>query len=204
MRVVFDDFEFDSRLRHLTRRGAVIGLTPKAAILLETLIAAAPTPVSKETLYQRLWPDVVVEQGNLHNLISELRAALDDDAHAIIATMHRHGYAFAAPLTRQPSHGARLEIGGDSIVLEEGENIVGRGLIGTPDVSRHHARIDVDGSRLSIEDLGSKNGTFVNGERIRNRVALKEGDQIVFGRTNAVVRTIDAASPTVTITGSRE
>ena len=204
MRYAFGEFEFDSGARRLTRRGAIAGLTPKAAILLEALIAAAPEPVTKELLYERLWSGVTVEQGNLHNLISELRAALSDNDHRIITTVHRKGYAFAAPLRREPVRGSRLQIGDEAIALAEGENIIGRELTGTPDVSRHHARIDVDGSRLSIEDLGSKNGTFVNGERIRNRVALKEGDQIVFGRTKAVVRTIDAASPTVTITGSRE
>ena len=206
MRVAFADFEFDTRVRQLTRRGAVVGLTPKAAMLLDALIAAAPAPVSKEALYERLWQGVVVEVGNLHNLISELRAALGDNDRTIITTAHRQGYAFAAPLTRQASRGSRLEFGDASLELEQGENIIGREALGTPDVSRHHARIDVDGSRISLEDLGSKNGTFVNGERIHDRVVLKEGDQIVFGRTRAIVRTIDAASPTITappLTGIR-
>ena len=199
MRYRFGEFEFDSRL---TRGGAVVGLTPKAAALLETLLAAAPSPVSKEAIYERLWRGVVVEDGNLHNLISELRAALGDDDHRVIATIHRKGYAFVAPLERVRV--SRLEFGDESVALFEGENIIGRETIGTPDVSRHHARVDVDGPRVFIEDLGSKNGTFVNGERIRNRVPLKEGDRIVFGRTQAVVRMIDAGAPTVTITGSRE
>ncbi|HEY8184088.1 MAG TPA: FHA domain-containing protein [Thermoanaerobaculia bacterium] len=195
MRIRFGDFEFDARYRRLTRRGTAIGLTPKAALLLEALIAAAPAPVAKEELYDRLWRGVVVEQGNLHNLISELRAAL---GHASITTVHRTGYAFAAPLTRESSAGPRLEIGDSSIALAEGENIIGRELLGTPDASRHHARIDVEGSRISIEDLASKNGTFVNGERIQKRTPLRNGDQIVFGRTRAIVRMIDVAAPTMT------
>jgi DNA-binding winged helix-turn-helix (wHTH) protein len=195
MRIRFGDFEFDARYRRLTRRGTAIGLTPKAALLLEALIAAAPAPVAKEELYDRLWRGVVVEQGNLHNLISELRAAL---GHASITTVHRTGYAFAAPLTRESSAGPRLEIGDSSIALAEGENIIGRELLGTPDASRHHARIDVEGSQISIEDLASKNGTFVNGERIQKRTPLRNGDQIVFGRTRAIVRMIDVAAPTMT------
>ena len=197
----FGEFEFENR--RLSRRGSAIGLTPKAALLLESLMAAAPAPVTKEALYDRLWRGVVVEQGNLHNLISELRAALGDDDHAIIVTVHRTGYAFAARIS---TAGPRLEIGDNSIALAEGENVIGRELLGTPDASRHHARIDVDGSQISIEDLGSKNGTFVNGERIGKRTALRDGDQIVFGRTRAIVRMIDAAAPTVTappLTGSR-
>ncbi|HLJ75431.1 MAG TPA: FHA domain-containing protein [Thermoanaerobaculia bacterium] len=196
MRYRFGDFEFDSY--RLTRRGALAGLTPKAAALLETLLIAAPSAVSKEAIYERLWRDVVVEDGNLHNLISELRAVLGDDDHQIIATVHRKGYAFVAPLERTRT--TRLEIGDESIDLTDGQNIIGRDLVGTPDVSRYHARIDIDGSHISIEDLASKNGTFVNGERIHDRVALKDGDQIVFGRTRAVVRVVDASAPTVTVT----
>ena len=202
MRCTFAEFEFDSRARHLTKRGAIVSLTPKAALLLEALIASAPVPVSKDTLYEHLWRGVAVEPGNLHNLISELRAALGDDDHAIIATVHRKGYAFTASLTRETP--ARLEVGGELLPLESGQNVIGRELLGTPDVSRHHARIDVDGRGVSVVDLDSKNGTFVNGVRVRRRVVLKEGDQIVFGRTRAVVRMIDAASPTITVTGIRE
>ncbi len=198
MRIRFRDFEYDVRNRRLTRSESAVALTPKASILLDALIAAAPAPVAKEELYDRLWRGVVVEQGNLHNLISELRAALGDDDHAIITTAHRIGYAFAAPLTREPSLGPRLEIGDNSISLAEGENVIGRELLGTPDASRHHARIDVDGAQVSIEDLASKNGTFVNGVRIRKRTPLQDGDQIVFGRTRAIVRMIDAAAPTMT------
>jgi DNA-binding winged helix-turn-helix (wHTH) protein len=202
MRFSFGEFQFDSGLRHLTRGDAIVGLTPKAALLLQTLVAAAPEPVSRESLYETLWHGVAVEQGNLHNLISELRSAIGDDDHAIISTVHRQGYAFTAPVTRDA--GARLEVGSETLALDHGENTIGRDLLGTPDVSRHHARIDIDGARIWIEDLGSKNGTFVNGERIRERVALKEGDQIVFGRTRAIVRMVDAASPTITLTGNRE
>src|SRR5579859_21434 len=196
MRYRFGDFEFDSQ--RLTRRGAAVGLTPKASALLETLLAAAPSPVSKEAIYERLWRGVVVEDGNLHNLVSELRAALGDRNRDVIATVHRRGYAFVAPLQRTRT--TRLEIGDELIDLTEGQNIIGRELAGTPDASRYHARIDIEGAGISIEDLASKNGTFVNGERIRERVALKDGDQIVFGRTRAIVRVIDASAPTLTVT----
>ena len=202
MRIRFDDFEFDNR--RLSRRGSAVALTPKAAQLLDALIAAAPAPVAKEELYDRLWHGVVVEQGNLHNLISELRTALGDDDHTTIVTVHRTGYTFAARIV---TVGPRLEIGDNSIGLSEGENVIGRELLGTPDASRHHARIDVDGAQISIEDLNSKNGTFVNGKRIEKQTMLQDGDQIVFGRTPALVRMVDANAPTMTaapITENRE
>jgi pSer/pThr/pTyr-binding forkhead associated (FHA) protein len=47
-------------------------------------------------------------------------------------------------------------------------------------VSRKHARVSLQGDVLSIEDLGSTNGTFVNGEKIK-RARLKEGDRVLIG-----------------------
>src|SRR5262245_32294042 len=47
-------------------------------------------------------------------------------------------------------------------------------------VSRKHARIALQGDALTIEDLGSTNGTFVNGEKIK-RARLKEGDRVLIG-----------------------
>jgi pSer/pThr/pTyr-binding forkhead associated (FHA) protein len=47
-------------------------------------------------------------------------------------------------------------------------------------VSRKHARVSLQGDTLSIEDLGSTNGTFVNGEKIK-RARLKEGDRVLIG-----------------------
>ena len=47
-------------------------------------------------------------------------------------------------------------------------------------VSRKHARIAMQGDQIWIEDLGSTNGTFVNGEKIK-RARLKEGDRVLIG-----------------------
>ncbi len=47
-------------------------------------------------------------------------------------------------------------------------------------VSRKHAKIHTESTAVSIEDLGSTNGTFVNGEKIRT-VELKDGDRILIG-----------------------
>lgn len=206
MRVRFNDFLFDGKQRQLSRGGVATALTPKAFTLLDALIDAAPDPLSKDDLYELLWPRTVVESGNLHNLISEVRTALDDADHEVIRTVHRVGYAFAAPLVHDPSASSRLHIGNDVIELEPGENIIGRERLGTPDVSRQHARITVSGSEITIEDLASKNGTFVGGQRIGRRTPLHDGDEIVFGRTRARLRVIDAVAPTVTagpLSGSR-
>ena len=52
-----------------------------------------------------------------------------------------------------------------------------------PSVSRSHALLDVHGGKLFVQDAGSTNGTFVNGERVESR-ALKAGDTVAFGKTS--------------------
>lgn len=54
-------------------------------------------------------------------------------------------------------------------------------VIDAPMVSRRHARLVLDGGRTRIEDLGSSNGTYVNGERVRGTAAVRPGDRIGLG-----------------------
>ena len=49
-------------------------------------------------------------------------------------------------------------------------------------VSRQHAKITSSGGQIFLEDLGSVNGTFVNGQRIKNRVIISPTDDIIIGR----------------------
>ena len=62
-------------------------------------------------------------------------------------------------------------------------------------VSRRHARIDASSEPTAIEDLGSTNGTFVNGEKVR-RAALKEGDRILIGTSILKVVTLEVSGAT--------
>ena len=48
-------------------------------------------------------------------------------------------------------------------------------------VSRRHARITINGERVTLEDLQSKNGTRVNGRQIKAPTPLADGDEIQFG-----------------------
>ena len=163
-------------------------MTPKAFEVLETLVERWPSATSKETLYERLWSDVVVEPGNLHNLISEIRAAIGDEEHTVIRTIHRFGYALDVTIERENPATVYLLVGAREIPLHEGENIIGRDLLGTPDVSRRHARIVVEGNSARVEDLGSKNGTFTEGRRLKTPEGLENYQEIIFGRTRAVLR----------------
>ena len=77
--------------------------------------------------------------------------------------------------------------------LHEGENIIGRDpeaqvWLDEVGVSRRHARITIAGKEVQLEDLGSKNGTTIGGKKMKGRVALADGDRIVFGASTAVYR----------------
>ena len=201
MRVQFGDYVFDSALRTLTRRRQPVDLTPKAFALLEMLIAARPAPVSRETLYDQLWPQTFVEPGNLHNLIAEIRAALHDEGHAIVTTSRGFGYAFAGSAKSAERSRLAVAVGRDVFPLHEGENIIGRDpaaavYIDSPDVSRRHARIVVRESGITVEDLGSKNGTFLNSDRLVSPRALGPGDEIVIGRVRIALREIGDSTVT--------
>lgn len=83
-----------------------------------------------------------------------------------------------------PSAGAIVPVG-DGMTLGRGSEV--DSAIIEAGVSRRHARVERDGDRFTVEDLGSSNGTFVAGQRVRGRRELASGDRIQLG-TTAVVR----------------
>jgi adenylate cyclase len=94
----------------------------------------------------------------------------------------------------------RVEGGRDSRplrwTLEEGRHRVGRNpnnriVLNHPTVSREHAEIRVAGDRVEIADLGSRNGTFVNGKRIGETVVVTPGSRVRFGSVNFVVASVE-------------
>jgi len=69
-----------------------------------------------------------------------------------------------------------------------------------PEASRNHARLEIEPDEVTIEDLGSKNGTLVNDERIEGRCRLSSGDTIGIGPTKMVYRCL-TSDPTRTQEG---
>jgi pSer/pThr/pTyr-binding forkhead associated (FHA) protein len=72
------------------------------------------------------------------------------------------------------------------------EFLIGRGLdcdlrVNDEDISRHHCMIRVRGPEATLSDLGSSNGTFVNGKRVLSQVALASGDEIRLGKYRFLV-----------------
>ena len=127
MRAAFGDFILDTDSRELSRNGQPVPLQPKAFQLLQILLESRPKAVAQQELYDRLWPDTFVEKSNLHNLIYQLRAALDDRDQAIIRTAYGFGFMFAAPVAQPPSSVRwQIVIGDREFDLHDGENLVGR------------------------------------------------------------------------------
>jgi pSer/pThr/pTyr-binding forkhead associated (FHA) protein len=99
---------------------------------------------------------------------------------------------------------ALVDAAGNVYTLRPGVNTVGRlnadVLLSDPSVSRSHARIIVQNSTVTIEDVGSTNGTFVNGQKLTPQVAVPLGDgaEVTFGSTKLTVRIPGAAAPPVT------
>jgi DNA-binding winged helix-turn-helix (wHTH) protein len=208
--VQFSDFAVDFGTRQLLRGGEAIHVGPKAFELLELLLKSRPRALSKSQLQNQLWPRTFVSESNLTSLVAELRTALGDKARQprFIRTVYGFGYAFsgrAADLADNggatPARGVRLRLFLENreIALREGENLLGRedegvAWLESPTVSRRHARILVSGGKATLEDLGSKNGTFVRGRRLTMPSPLSDGDEIRVGQVRMTFRVLAPVS----------
>ena len=202
----FSDFVLDVNARELRRGADAIALSPKAYQLLEILLSEQPKALSKLDLQERLWPDTFVVEKNLVNLVAEIRAALGDDAtHPLfVRTVPRFGYAFResaaiSETNRVADTGVRFRLRWPDgrASLKEGEHVLGRDpdlelFIDAPSVSRRHAMIRVSGTDATVQDLGSKNGTFVADRSAVAPMPLADGDII---RLGSVQLTFLAVSP---------
>jgi DNA-binding winged helix-turn-helix (wHTH) protein len=211
MRFAFDDFVLDCGTRQLLRGGQELHASPKELALLELLLRARPRAVSRTRLRAAIWPDAHVGETSLHVLVSQLRATLGDNVHQprFVRTVPGFGYSF--PASAEGDGAARpearrrlwLETEAGSLALAEGENVLGREerlatRVEGPGVSRRHARILVRGGLATLEDLASKNGTFLDGERVTAPRGLQDGALIRLGRRSSLVFRDDAADPTKT------
>ena len=214
MRVRFGEFALDTETRELTRDGAVRPLTAKAFDLLAMLVANRPRIVSKTDLQERLWPDRFVVEKNLANLVGEIRTALGESATAprFIRTAHRVGYAFRGagetkpPRTLSPTsgpHACRLIWQEHRLTLDDGDHVLGREpaadiYLDATNVSRRHAVIRIADGAATLQDLGSKNGTFIGGKRVDGMIALRDGDRIQIGSVVMTFRVIPGTGSTRT------
>ena len=109
------------------------------------------------------------------------------------------------PASMPPETAAHMLVQADRAVpLGEGENIVGRDpsariRSASGSISRRHAAIIVEGENATIVDLGSKNGTFVDGDRVVEPRPLRDGMKVVFGTMEMVYRWAPAHRQTESI-----
>lgn len=213
MQVRFGPFTLDTESRQLSQDDAERHVSPKAFELLRLLVENRPRALSKAELHERLWPSVFVSEATLSSLVAEVRTALDERAgdEGFVRTVHRFGYAFkgeAAELGASGQttvEGARCWIIWESgqVPLREGDHLLGRDAdvtvwLESPTVSRHHARIRITGPIALLEDLGSKNGTFLRGERLTAAAPLADGDAITLGSVPLRFRRIEPGVSTDT------
>ena len=211
MPLVFGPWTLDAERRQLLREGVHVRLSPKAFDLL-TLLATHDKAFSKGELHEHLWPNTFVSDGSLTILIAEIREVLGDDAQRpqYIRTVQRFGYAFCAKVTTQRAPGAGwpevshgwLVWGEQCVPLVEAETILGRApdagvRFDLPGVSRRHARFLVVGDQVTLEDMGSKNGTYRGTEKISGAVALLDGDEIRIGPVRITFRIVSPGSSTL-------
>ncbi|HEX5217912.1 MAG TPA: winged helix-turn-helix domain-containing protein [Vicinamibacterales bacterium] len=212
--MTFGDFRLDTAARQLFRGEAEVRLSPKAFDLLSLLADNRTRAVSKAEIHDALWPNTFVTEANLASLIAELRRGLDDRPQAprYIRTVHRFGYAFCAEVAVVPAGVSAtaaqptcwIVFNDEEIALRDGENIIGRDPLAAvrldfPSVSRRHARIVVDAGNATIEDLGSKNGTFLRTERVTTPVVLVDLDDVRIGSVKITVRMMRDGALTQTI-----
>jgi pSer/pThr/pTyr-binding forkhead associated (FHA) protein len=83
-----------------------------------------------------------------------------------------------------PTTGKYFELTGSDLTI--GRDLSADIVINIPEVSRKHARLRLETSGFVIEDLGSTNGTFVNGQRLSGPHSLRPGDTIMLGEAVAL------------------
>lgn len=220
--VRFGLFELDLKTAELRKRGIRIALQEQPFQVLVMLLARPGDLVTREELRAALWPDAVFVDFDhgLNKAVGKIRRALGDlaDSPRFVETLERRGYRFIAPVergiderppaTRPGATTASLRLvrllwNDRAIPLEAGTHFVGRDpasavWIDSSVVSRRHARLIVDAEGLTIEDLESHNGSFVNGERLEGVRRLGHGDEIRIGPARLTLH--DPAAHAATLT----
>jgi DNA-binding winged helix-turn-helix (wHTH) protein len=214
--VTFEPFTLDAEARLLLRGRdrRPVHLSPKAYELLCVLVDERPRAIAKSELHERLWPSTFVSDATLASLVAELREALGERGREarFIRTLHGFGYAFSGLAREDASPDTSPDPGrvanwivcnGREKSLDEGEHVFGRDAdvtvpLSSSTVSRHHARITINGQIAILEDLGSKNGTYLRGQAVTSPTPLADGDQIRIGAFELTFRTLAAPGSTET------
>lgn len=162
----------------------------------------------------------------INTAIRKIRHALGDDAARpqLVETVVGKGYKFIAPLesvscrfqrgepaanvsgeraARQPPLFPRysVTVGKREFILNSAETLLGRDpadgvYVDHPSVSRRHARISIESDGVILQDLGSRNGTFLNGRRVDGLAKIHHNDVIGLGPITLVFHAARAPAST--------
>jgi DNA-binding winged helix-turn-helix (wHTH) protein len=214
MTYAFGAVRVDADARVISGTAGLVHLTRKAFDLLLLLLENRPNAVSKEQIYARVWPDTFVAESSVQFLIHEIRQAIDEPRgrQSWIRTIHGIGYSFCGELlvigaeaaSRVEHPAAWLVSGPIRVPLREGENIIGRDFaellqLDVPTISRRHARIVIVGESITLEDIGSKNGTWFDDERLTAPHGLADGDVVKLGSATFTFRLARQSKPTESV-----
>lgn len=208
--IKFAEFELDLGAYVLRRPDGPLRLEKLPMEVLILLVRRAGTLVHRSEIQAMLWaPDVYVERDSaINTAIRKIRRTLGDDAETprFIETVVGKGYRFIAlaesdgspraqsrandgssPARRQrlfPSYSVTR--GRQEFTVEAGETVFGRDptadvYVNHPSVSRRHACLSIGSQGAILEDLDSRNGTFVNGRRINGPTKIDHGALIGLG-----------------------
>jgi DNA-binding winged helix-turn-helix (wHTH) protein len=170
----------------------------------------------------------------INTAIRKIRRALGDDAERprFVETVVGKGYRFIAPVERRgwesrvprsDNEAARpssarwprtfpsycVTRGRQEFVLDTGENLLGRDpaarvYVDHASVSRRHARISIRSERAVLEDLKSRNGTYLDGRRIDAPAEIRHGAIIGLGPITLTFLVLSAPASTRPMSGGRQ
>ncbi len=205
----FGGFHLDVAAYALSSAGRRIKLEKLPMELLILLVESAGTLVDRRTIQKALWDSAVfVEHDSATNTaVRKIRQALGDDADRprFVETVVGKGYRFIAPIDGRTARRAVstccVTRGKQEFMLAAGDNVLGRDpdarvRIDHPSVSRRHAQISIRPNRTTLEDLESRNGTFLSGRRIDSPIEIHHGAIIGLGPITVTFRMLSGPAST--------
>ena len=213
----FGDFELDVAAFTLRREGIPVRLEKIPMEVLVLLVAHAGTLVLRDSIHAALWgSDVYLDRdAAINTAMRKIRKALGEDVYRprFVETVVGKGYRFVGPIVRDavdPQRQVaayRLTRGTDAFALQDGENLIGRDpdvhvFLDHPSVSRRHARISIAAGRVVLEDLNSRNGTWIDGRGITSPTEVHDGTIIGVGPITLTFVSLSGVGSTRPMSGS--
>ena len=215
----FAGFELDLAAYVLrTTQGEAVRLEKIPMEVLILLVQRAGMLVERSEIAAAVWgPGVFLEQeAAINTAVRKIRQVLGDDASAprFVQTVLGKGYRFIAAVesltaTGEPTASRSLpgcpryvvKVGGQEFVLRSGETVLGRDpsagvYVDHPSVSRRHARLSIEAGRARLQDLGSRNGTFLDGRRLDGPTEILEDAIIGLGPITVIFCVLRAPAST--------